>query len=394
MKLLVFSHKVVWKSEKSPTGWATDGGYVFHMQSLASAYEQTVLLVPVSKHGKSKGEVWFRDSSIKIVPLLKPFGSGITRKLLFPIWFLMHLPRFVYYLLKSDVVHAPIPGDIGTIGMILAPLFRKKIFIRYCGNWQQLKTFPEKFWAWYGERFAANKIAYLCTGGDIKPPSEKNPSLGWIFSSSMLDREIENIQPKDFDSNKEFNIVMGGRLTQEKGFGILIEAVAMIRNKIPNLKVLLFGDGPAGPLFDEQVKNFGLGGTVEFLGKLNTEQVHGVLASADVFCYPTQSEGFPKVIIEALSHGLPIVSTPVSVIPFLINSAERPAGFVVDQKDREGLAEKILFYFHNPAIHRAHSKNAKQIASEYSLENWVDAINEKLNKQWKTKICRLRDIKK
>jgi len=87
LKLVVFSHKMCWKSDASPTNWATDGGFVFHMQSLASAYEQTVLMVPVSKNGKSQGEVWFTDSTVKIIPLLEPFGSGITRKLLFPVWF-------------------------------------------------------------------------------------------------------------------------------------------------------------------------------------------------------------------------------------------------------------------------------------------------------------------
>jgi hypothetical protein len=158
LKLVAFSHKVCWKSKASPTGWATDGGFVYHMQALSSAYDETVLMVPVSKSRKTKGEVWFTDNHIKIVPLSEPFGSGIARKLLFPVWFIIHLPKFISQVLHADVVHAPIPGDIGTIGMLLAPLFHKKLFIRYCGNWRALRTIPEKWWAWYGEKFAGKSI--------------------------------------------------------------------------------------------------------------------------------------------------------------------------------------------------------------------------------------------
>ncbi len=395
MTLAVFSHKLCWHSEHSPTGWATDGGFVFHIQSLASAYNQTILLVPVSKMGKSKGEVWFTDNTIKVVPLLEPFGSGIVRKLLFPVWFLLQLPKFIYYTNKADVVHTPIPGDIGTIGMLLAPLFGKKIFIRYCGNWKALKTLPEKFWAWYGEKFAGKSIAYFCTGGDAAPPSKKNAALQWIFSSSMIASEIESFKQKAFDFNREYKLVMGGRLTKEKGFGILIDAVALIANKIPHVKVYIFGDGPDRELFEAQVIKYSLQDKVQYLGKLNASQVHQALNDADVFCFPTySSEGFPKAVIEAMAHGIPVISTEVSVIPVLINEPNRPAGVLIDKKSPEQLAEKIAFYYNNPQVHKTHADNAKLIAAVYTLEKWVDTINEKLNAQWNTKICRIRNIVK
>lgn len=363
------------------------------MQSLASSYEQMVLMVPLSKNQKSIGEIWFTDTSLKIVPLIAPFGSGITRKLLFPVWFLIQLPKFISQIIKADIIHAPIPGDIGTIGMLLAPLFGKKIFVRYCGNWRALKTIPEKFWAWYGEKLAGRSIAYLCTGGDSSPPCESNPALKWIFSSSMLQNEVKEFTQKEFNFNKEYVLVMGGRLIQEKGFGIMIGAIATIAERIPNLKVYLFGDGPDRDIFIKQVEEFGLNNIVKFLGKLNGSQVHQVLAKADVFCFPTySSEGFPKVVIEAMAHGIPVISTPVSVIPNLINEPGKEAGFLVAQRNVDQLADKIEFYYHNPRIHKLHADNARLIAPVYTLENWVDTINERLNLQWNTQICRKKNI--
>ena len=393
MKLVVFSHKICWKSEQSPSGWATDGGFVYHMQSLASTYEQTVLLVPVRKSGQSKGEVCFTDRSIKMIPLMEPFGSGLLRKLLFPVWFIIHLPKFITHVLSSDVVHSPIPGDVGTIGMLLGPLLRKKVFVRYCGNWMAIKTFPEKCWAWYGETFAGKSIAYLCTGGNNDPPSKKNNALKWIFSTSMLKRELESYPHKKFDFKNEFIICMGARLEKEKGFDILINAVSLLAEKIPQLKVELYGDGPDRQLFEEQVIKCHLSEKVKFLGKLNGNEVHQVLARADIFCFPTySSEGFPKVVIEAMAHSIPVISTAVSVIPNLINNALTPAGLVVEKQNHEQLAEKIEFYYRNPSIHKIHADNAGRVASVFTLENWVDTINNLLNLQWGTRLCRTKDI--
>jgi len=363
------------------------------MQALASAYDQTVLLVPVSKNKRSKGEVWFTDPSIRIVPLTPPYGSGLMRKLLFPFWFLSHLPKFISETRKADVVHAPVPGDIGTIGMILGPLFHKKTYVRYCGDSTLLKTPAEKFWLWYARKYAGKRIAYLCTGGSDQLPVKNNPSVKWIFSSSMLQSEVEKYHRREFDFSKEFNIVMGGRLIKEKGFGQLIDAVSLISDKIPNLKVALFGDGPDAQQFEQQVKSVNLDSKIKFLGKLNAAEVHDVLNTADIFCFPTySSEGFPKVVIEAMAHGIPVISTAVSVIPNLINETGNEAGFIIEKKSVEPLAEKILYYYNNPWLHKVHGDNAKSIAYKYTLENWVDTIDEQLNSQWKTGIHRLRSI--
>lgn len=393
MRLVVFSHKVCWKSEVSSLGYATDGGFVFHIQALASSYDETVLLVPVIKKANPIGEIPFNDKSLKIIPLLPPFGKGIWRKILFPIWFIWHLPKFLFYTSKSDIVHSPIPGDIGTIGMILAPVLGKKLFVRYCGNWFNLKTRAEKFWGWYAETYTGKSIAFICTGGDDNSPSKKNSHLKWIFSTSMLSKDMESYSSKKHDLNKEFTIVMGGRLTMEKGFLILIEAIESLIKKIPNLTVYIYGEGPDRTIFERHVKDKSLDQYIVFLGKLTSLEVHKTLTKADVFCFPTySSEGFPKVLIEAMAHGIPVISTPVSVIPNLIGEKQYSSGILIEKHNKEMLAESILFYFNHPEIYNAHAINAKVNAAKYTLENWVDSINEILNNQWGTDLNRMKDI--
>ena len=395
MKLVVFSHKVCWPSPASHIGFATDGGFVFHMQALSSSYNKVYLLVPISREKQPKGEIVFTDQSIQIVPLSVPFGKGVLRKLLFPIWLLFHLPKFVFYTLKSDVVHAPIPGDVGTIAMFIAPLLRKRLFIRYCGNWHRKKTIAEKFWGWYGESFTGRRIAYMTTGGGARAPSLKNKNIKWVFSSSMSNKDIASYNQKKFDLANSLTIATGGRLIEEKGFGILLDAFAIIQETFPSVNIEIYGDGPDRKKFQDKAIALGINNKVSFLGNLNNVEVHNVLSRADIFCFPTySSEGFPKVIIEAMAHGLPILSTNVSVIPSLIENPDLPCGRIVESKNSVDLAEKILYYIDNQVGHQEHSKNAKELARSYSLENWMDQINDILNSQWKTELKRIKQISK
>lgn len=341
------------------------------------------------------GEIVFTDQSIQIVPLWEPFGKGILRKLLFPIWLLCHLPKFIFYTLKSSVVHAPIPGDVGTIAMFIAPFLRKRLFIRYCGNWYRKKTTAEKFWGWYGETFTGRRIAFMTTGGGESVPSLKNKNIKWVFSSSMSDRDIASYGQKQFNLTTSLTIATGGRLIEEKGFGILLDAFVLIHKTFPSINIEIYGDGPDRKKFQNQAATLGINEKVSFLGKLNNVGVHEVLSRADLFCFPTNSsEGFPKVIIEAMAHGLPILSTNVSVIPTLIENSNLPCGRIVESKNSEDLAEKIKYYLNNQTVFQEHSRNAKVIAGSYSLENWIDQINDTLNSQWKIEIKRIKQISK
>jgi len=201
MNLVVFSHKPVWFSHSSPSGYATDGGFPMQMKYLSKIFDSTYLLLPQYPNNPV-GEIPLSGNNLKIIALSKPIGVGFFRKLCFPLWFLFNLPKIIKYTLKADVIHSPIPGDVGTIGIVLAVIFRKKLFVRYCGNWFKIKTSAEKFWKYCMENLKGEKYLMLATGGDSKPPSSINPQIKWIFSTSVSVNEIEkNFLPKTLNSD-------------------------------------------------------------------------------------------------------------------------------------------------------------------------------------------------
>ena len=149
VKLAVFSHKVCWPSAASPSGFATDGGFPFQMKALSELFDSTTLVVPCLASGGQPGEAALGGNKLYVAPLSAPRRTGLKHKLLFPFWLLRNTPRVLRELFRADAVHAPIPGDVGTIGMLFAFLFRKPLLVRHCGNWLQPETAAEHFWKWF-----------------------------------------------------------------------------------------------------------------------------------------------------------------------------------------------------------------------------------------------------
>jgi glycosyltransferase involved in cell wall biosynthesis len=104
-----------------------------------------------------------------------------------------------------------------------------------------------------------------------------------------------------------------------------------------------------------------------------------LLSQAHLFCYPTASEGFPKAVLEALASGLPVITTPVSVLPALIGSEN---GVLLHEVGPAALARAVVDCLSDGERYRAMSESALRRAREYSLEKWRDTIGGMLREAW------------
>lgn len=382
MKLLVFSHKECWKSIESPTGWATDGGFAMHMDYLAKLFDQTKIIVPqISKI--EKGEVFFTNNSIEILPVKLLFKKGIANKLFMLFWVIYYLPKFIFQIVKCDAIHAPVPSNIGTIGFLLAHIFNKPLYIRHCGNWYIQRTKAERFWHWYMEKFAGDKKIFLTTGGSTEAPSIKNDSIKWIFSSSLTIEEINNYNViRNWSKPNKLCIVC----RQEKGKGteIVIEALKKLKDKGEIYYLDVVGDGSYLSNLKSLAKKYGLENQIYFHGKLNHKQVLDVLQQNHFFVYPTSSEGFPKVVLEAMSQGLVVLTTPVSILGKMIKDSQ--AGLILNERTSDAIISKILILVSSMESVSQMSDNAIQYSKQFTLDKWANEIGRHLENAWNVKL--------
>jgi glycosyltransferase involved in cell wall biosynthesis len=381
MNLLVVSYKSVWPSEASPSGYATDGGFPFQMKALSELFDSTTLLVPCVEKRKPAGEGALSGRRLTIVPLTLPTGSDFKRKLRFPFWLVRNLPVLTREITRADAVHAPIPGDIGTIGMLLAYVLKKPLFIRYCGNWLVQATTAERFWRWFLELIAGGKNVCLATGGLPEPPSRRNTAMKWIFATSLTREELRAYAKRRSEvGSRPPKLIIACRQEREKGTSEVIESLKILAEDFPKLTLDVVGDGGVRASLEQQAVSLGLRDRVIFHGQVDHARVIELLQRADLFCFPTtSSEGFPKAVLEALACGLPVVTTPVSALPQLL---ENGCGVLLEEATATATAAAIKHCLSDADRYQHMSSQAIATAERYSLEHWRDLIGESLEEAW------------
>jgi glycosyltransferase involved in cell wall biosynthesis len=387
MHLIVVSHKLCWASADSLSGYVTDGGFPLQMEAISELFTDTTLVVPCGGETHQPGVSPLVGHNLSITPLSNPTGSDWRRKIGFPLWLAQNIKVILREVRRADAVHTPIPGDVGTIGMLLAFILRKPLFVRHCGNWFVQATAAERFWKWFMERFAGGRNVMLATGGHAEPPSTRNPNVKWIFSTSLRERELGGSQARRAHPNSDhLRLIIACRQENEKGTGRVINSLPLILKNFPQVTLDVVGDGGALARFKEMAASLGMHDRVTFHGKLKHSAVIHLLRQANLFCYPTSaSEGFPKAVLEALACGLPVITTRVSVLPQLIGSG---CGILLDENTPEALAQAVAEIVSDPDRYSLMSAQAAQTARQYSLERWRDTIGEALQSGWGRSLLR------
>jgi Glycosyl transferases group 1 len=351
------------------------------MKALSELFDETRLLVPCYPRSNSSGEVPLEGHNLSVTPLGPRRGSGVFSKASFLPWLIVNCSTIITEIRGAEAIHAPIPGDVGTVGMVLACALRKPLFVRHCGNWLGPVTVAEKLWCWFMEAFAGGRNIMLATGGTLAAPSRRNPNVRWIFSSSLTRKELASqAQPRAHPSNGRLRLVLACRQERAKGAGTVIQSLPLLAKRFPKVNFEVIGEGSAVPEFKQLARETGVLDRVRFSGKLNHEQVLRHLRDADLFPFPTvSSDGFPKAVLEALASGLPVVATRVSVLSQLLSQG---CGVLLDQATPEALARGIEAAMSSASEYEAMSRKAIETARQYSLEAWRDEICRQLEGAW------------
>lgn len=389
MKLVVISHKQVWESAESPTGYATVGGFPFQMKYLSRIFDETTLIVPVRRTPMPQAAYPLTGHNMQVLPLSEPIGQDLRRKIAMLTW----LPRNVRTLWRAiqsaDVIHAPIPGDLGLIGIFLSVIQQKRLFVRHCGNWLKPSTTVDRFAHRLLEKIAGKRAIVFATGGGKQMPSPENPAISWIFSTSLTEEQWQTLpQAPSWHSNQTLNLITVGRLSSGKNIQITLAALAEMVLHHDNVRFHIVGDGAHRSALEAQVAQLGLQKHVVFHGSVSHQSVLALLASAHLFVFPSASEGFPKAVLEAMACRLPAIVSPVSVLPQLIGTE---AGIVLSSADADEVREAIMRLIADPSLRNQLADGARRISQTYTLEAWQDEITKRLVEEWGGPLREMRD---
>jgi glycosyltransferase involved in cell wall biosynthesis len=165
-----------------------------------------------------------------------------------------------------------------------------------------------------------------------------------------------------------------GYIGDRKGIFDLLKVVKRLTSEGMNLQLNVGGNGEVNRLINE-IDSLGLRNKVEFLGWASPEIRDVLYRKTDIFVLPSYGEGMPMTILEAMSYGVPVISTPVGGIPELIIDNE--TGFLVRPGDLEGLYDKIIDLANNEEKRNSFGVRGRQVIEQkHNIVNTIGMIDE------------------
>lgn len=194
----------------------------------------------------------------------------------------------------------------------------------------------------------------------------------YYSSVEILEHEIR--APKKYDNSKKtYELVHSSNSINgdNKGHTTLFKAFKIVIESGYSVKLNLIGDGSFLPHLKEYATELGIRDKVNFIGRLHSrENVLETLSNFDLLVYPTHMEGLPRCLIEAMSVGLPCISTPIAGIPELLENK-----YLFQPGDSEGFAKEIIRLISKPEELEIMSINNTEIAKKYTKDKLMKRRN-------------------
>ena len=172
--------------------------------------------------------------------------------------------------------------------------------------------------------------------------------------------------------NAPYRICVLARLVEKKGIDTLVQAVSILLKNGVDINLEIAGDGPDAQDLQKLITEQDIGNKVKLLGRIENNTVPDWLAQQDMFVLPARvdkngdMDGIPVVLMEAMSQGIPVISTKISGIPELV--VDQETGLIVSSDNPDELSMAIKQLIDDQDLRNALVENARNhVISEFEI---------------------------
>ncbi len=208
-------------------------------------------------------------------------------------------------------------------------------------------------------RVMNNQVAEKLAGLDV--PKQKIKLIPAIYV------DLDIFKPMDLE--KKYDLIFVGRLVKNKGVVLFLEAVKEL-----DCRALIVGDGPLRENIKLKIKNWKLKIDVYGWAKDQTE-VAKLLNQSKILVMPSYNEGGPRVVVEAMACGVPILATPVGIVADIIKNGQY--GQII-KWDAEDIAEKAKYILVHQLEYEKHRDLFLEAVDKFEKKSAIKNYAEKL----------------
>ncbi len=377
MKLLLYLNVNI---DYDGTYYFSDGKFVNFYIAIEQYFDKVTICAPLrhSERNHKRYKLRFDKNKTRFVGL--PFySSPFELYLTFPLYLFRAWKLLRAEIPECNIVGAAVPNLIGVFLILLSKRKKKNSFLLIREDIRkELFSMYENIIAKYClgvVGFLLEKMLFYLARNSLAITVGKvyhgvlkkgKDNLHDIVVSYISQASINNQTYISPDGN--LRILYVGNLRGEKGTKYLIQAVASLTKFNKDIKLELLGDGPEKDKLTGMIDDMGLGRHINMHGHITDEsRLNSFYRSADMIVLPSLSEGLPKVILEAMANGIPIIATRVGGIPTFIKDGID--GLLIPPADTDAIVNAIQRLASDVELRKRLATNALSKAKQYSKES-------------------------
>lgn len=347
------------------TGTLLSGGAERVLSSLSKAFADSYDEVEYIMWKPS--EVFYEiDPRVKITSIVE--ASGSKKRIKHMLWFRRKVKREQPSMILSFMMMINYIVTFSLIGVkcriVVSERNDPRIIRRSRRRWR-------KFCLWLYER---NNVKGLVvqTQNNRNYYSNKLKNKTKIISNPI--NISSNLVGLGLNTKKENIVVSVGRLSKQKNHILLLDAFHIFYQTHKNFKLIIYGEGSYRDLLEKKALEYDISDALELPGIV--KDIPNSIASAKIFVLSSNFEGMPNALLEAMSIGLPCISTQVSGSSELIQDKQN--GILVEVKDVKGMAVAMSYLADNEVISKELAQKATKVYAPRTVEEiskiWVDYL--------------------
>lgn len=295
--------------------------YVREMNIWLKYVNEVTVVAPIEKSKLDNIHMDYHHKNIKF----KEVPNFNTTSFLNLLRTLFKLPFIVWPIFlamkRADHIHLRCPGNMGLLGCLVQILFpNTPKTAKYAGNWDPnaKQPFSYKIQKWILNNTTLTKNMQVLVYGEWAGSSKNVKSF---FTATYSEIKKESILPRSL--KQKINFVFVGTLSTGKQPLYAIRLVEKLNNLGLDVQLSLFGDGILRNELEKHIESNGLKNFIFLKGNQNKEHIEQAYKESHFLILASKSEGWPKVVAEAMFWGSLPLTTNVSCVNYMIDSEKR-----------------------------------------------------------------------